>query len=214
MFRNPFEWIEAMRKRPHHASQHIFLDWKQFVTKPWTMDRVGLDLTMTQAQQDDPNACQEGFRFKDIVTCHQRPYPEHDFNVTHYSNHQPFYEMKNDGSGEPFGSILELRSAKNLNFLSTLDYHFVKQLWIVRYEDMLRWGTDELIREIVVALGGGVTANCTPNPPQKRQRRSIGSEELNYLLEHIDWKSEIDIGYTRTGMRKANNDSAIYRKFV
>jgi hypothetical protein len=122
--------------------------------------------------------------------------------------------MRNDGSGKPFGNILELRSAKNRNFLSTIDYYFVKELWIVRYEDMLRGGTSELIRDIVAASGDGIRAKCAPSPPQRRQKRSIGSDEMKYLLEHVDWQSEMDIGYTRAGMRKAKNNSTIYRKIT
>lgn len=213
MFRNPFEWVEAMRKRPHHASQHIFLDWQEFVTKPWTMERVGLDLEMTKQEQQNPNAsCQEGFHYRDIVTCHTRPYSEDYFGgTTHYSNHQPFYEMRNDGSGEPFENILQMRSAKNQNFLSTQEYDFVKELWIVRYEDVLRGGTAELIEDITVA-SGGIHATCIPSPPQKRQKRFIGKDEIKYLVDHVDWNNEVEIGYTRSGMKRAPNNSTIYKK--
>lgn len=34
-FRNVYEWIEAMRKVPHHAPLHLRNKWKTFVTKPW-----------------------------------------------------------------------------------------------------------------------------------------------------------------------------------
>jgi hypothetical protein len=34
-FRNVYEWIEAMRKVPHHAPLHLRKRWKAFVTKPW-----------------------------------------------------------------------------------------------------------------------------------------------------------------------------------
>ena len=36
MFRDPYDWIEAMRERPHHAHEHIGMEWKDFVTMGWT----------------------------------------------------------------------------------------------------------------------------------------------------------------------------------
>jgi len=123
----------------------MFLDWEEFVTKPWTMDRVGYDLEVTEQQKQDPYFCQDFFMYKDIVTCHVRPYPKGYFNKTRFSEHQPLYEMRPDGSGKPFGNILELRSAKILNFLQTKFYKGVKEFWILRYEDLLRYGTKDLI---------------------------------------------------------------------
>ncbi len=39
-FRNVYDWIEAMRKVPHHAPLHLRKSWKSFVTKPWVRIRV------------------------------------------------------------------------------------------------------------------------------------------------------------------------------
>ena len=43
MFRDPYDWVEAMHERPHHAHAHIGLDWEEFVTKPWTGPRGPAD---------------------------------------------------------------------------------------------------------------------------------------------------------------------------
>jgi hypothetical protein len=101
------------------------------------MERVGLDLELTKEDKHDPGACQERFMYRDIISCHTRPYPRGFFQKTYMSNHQPFYEMKNDASGNPFENILALRSAKIRNFISVKDYKAVKELWVIQYEALL-----------------------------------------------------------------------------
>jgi len=251
MFRNPFEWVEAMRKKVSElfynhthvriisfvystrtlkvsvATQHVpFLTndnfsasscirtskgWNKFITKPWTMDRVGLDLVVSEEEKNNTKACQEAFLFRHIISCHVRPYPLNHFDKTHFSNHQPFYEMRNDGSGAPFDNILEMRAAKNYNFLLTKDFRFVKQLWVVHYEEMLNGGTEELIRNIEKITG--VKSSCKPSPPQHRKRRPIRRDEIKYLKDHLDWDAEEVIGYARTGMLKPTGNSTIFKKF-
>ena len=181
------------------------------MTKPWTMHRVGLDLEMDEEEKKNPHSCQEAFLYRDIISCHLRPHPK-KHGKTYFSDHQPFYEMRDDGSGEPFDNILEMRAAKNLNFLSTKDFRFVKQLWIVHYEELLIGGTEELIRNIEVATG--IKSSCSPSPPQMRKSRPIHGDEMKYLTEHLDWSAERVIGYTKTGMIKAISNSTIYKKFT
>merc|ERR1712127_227152 len=65
-----------------------------------------------------------------------------------YSGHKPIYELKQDGSGEPFASILEMRAAKIKNFLSLKDWDWVQDSIPVRYEKLLSEGTDFLISQI------------------------------------------------------------------
>ena len=44
-FRNPFYWVEAMNRFPHHSPNHFDLDWRSFLAKPWTMPRYGEDVS-------------------------------------------------------------------------------------------------------------------------------------------------------------------------
>lgn len=202
MFRNPFEWIEAMRKKPHHAPQHMFIkEWKEFVTKPWTMNRVGKDLNLTEEEKLNESTCQEDFMFRDLVSCHLKPYPEGTFNKTHYSEHQPFYEMKYDGSGEPFDNILDMRAAKIRNFLSTKEYVGVNKFWTIQYEALVASGTQHIIQEIESLTGE--TARCDPSPPQtNRKRRKIKPGLMQYLMINLDWEAENLVGYTKRGVKK------------
>lgn len=194
MFRNPYDWFEAMRKKPHHAPRHMFVGWKTFLETPWTMERVGLDLDIDKKAKNQA-PCQEEFPYKDIVSCYTRPYPDGYFKKTYFSEHQPFYEMRNDGSGKPYESILQLRSAKIRNFLSVSSYKGVAELWILQYEKMVRYGTRELIKEIESVTG--ITAQCIPSPAQNRHNRIIDSDMMSYVEKKLDWTVEALIGYEK-----------------
>eukprot|EP00586_Coscinodiscus_wailesii_P014063 CAMPEP_0172505320 /NCGR_PEP_ID=MMETSP1066-20121228/185476_1 /TAXON_ID=671091 /ORGANISM="Coscinodiscus wailesii, Strain CCMP2513" /LENGTH=208 /DNA_ID=CAMNT_0013281885 /DNA_START=65 /DNA_END=687 /DNA_ORIENTATION=- len=117
MFRNPFDWTSAMIAKPHHAPNHFHLDWKKFVNKPWTMPRVGSDLNIPKTEG---LICQEKFRYNEVVSCIKHPLPDEHYTWnTTYSERYPLYELKNDGSGQPYESIVDLRRDKILNFLAT-----------------------------------------------------------------------------------------------
>ena len=179
----------------------MFKEWKEFVSKPWTMQRVGKDLDMTEQEKSKKNACQEYFNFRDLISCHVRPYPKGTFNKTHYSEHQPFYEMRYDGTGEPFDNILQMRAAKIRNFLSTRDFMGVTHFWIQQYEALVASGTKTLIENIEGLTGAH--ARCKPSPPQKqRKRRRIDPNLLNYLIANLDWKAENLVGYHKSGTKK------------
>jgi len=207
-FRNIFEWTRAMQATPHHAPAHLDVkDWKEYVTKTWTMERVGKDLNMTDDEKSGKAGpiCQEGFFYKDVITCHVRPYPDGYWDGTYdgkkrkhrYSEHQPFYEMKNDGSGEPYDNVLQMRAAKINNFLDTVSFPWVEDTWVLRYEDLLKEGTQHLIESIEKVTG--VKANCTASPPQNRKKREIDPDLRKYLLneKNVDWKAEKLIGYEK-----------------
>jgi hypothetical protein len=207
IFRNPFEWVEAMRKKPHHAPKHMFIkNWKEFVTKPWTMNRVGKDLEMSEEDKLNKDACQENFMFRDLISCHLHPYPKGTLNKTHYSEDKPFYEMKYDGSGEPFDNSLEMRAAKIRNFLSVSEYAGVIDSWILQYEVLVASGTIDLIKKIEGLTGA--TASCIPSPPQEnRKKREIEANLMEYLKKNLDWEAENLVGYHKSGMRKPGTNS-------
>jgi len=210
MFRNPFEWVEGMRKKPHHAPMHMYLPWEDFITRPWTMKRAGSDLTLDEEVKQKQFGCQEHFNFNDLISCEKRPYAEGFFKqATRYSEHQPFYEMRNDGSGEPFDNLLEMRAAKIRNFLSVVSYENVNKLMILQYEELLREGTDQLIRKIEEL--SGKMANCNPTPPQIRAHRKINSRLFHQLLDRIDWDAEKLIGYSATGIQTRKENCTIYK---
>jgi len=188
-----FLFLSFSYSKPHHAPNHLNLSWQEFVTRPWTMNRVFHDLNVTMEQKQNKHFCQEHFLYDDVVSCHPRPYPTGFFSKTRFSQHQPFYEMRNDASGQPFASVLELRVAKIYNFLSTQHYDIVQDLWIVPYEQVLRDGTRSLLQQIEQRTG--IQAQCIASPPQTRKRRELDPDMVQYLTTHIDWKAEQLIGY-------------------
>jgi len=196
-FRNVYDWTEAMHQVPHHAPNHIGLPWKQFVTSKWTMDRFGKDLEMADSDKIG-RVCQEDFFYNDIITCNQRPYPDGYWNSSHkhrYSEHQPFYEMRNDGSGRPYDNILQLRAAKIYNFLSVVDFPWVEDMWVIRYESLLAEGTRSLLEAVEKATG--VKAQCIAAEAQNRRKRTIDSKMMKWLTENVDWETERLIGYSK-----------------
>lgn len=201
MFRDPYYWVDAMRRKPHHATDHIHLGWKEFVTKPWTMERVGKDLSIDESNTTNV-ICQEKFRYHQIVSCHKRPYPDGHFGPNRiWSQHQPFYEMQYD-TGEPYGDLLDLRRDKILNLLDTAEYSFVRDRLIVNYERLVRDGTGDVIRHVEDATG--VRARCESSPPQeKRFVRRLDADFVSWLTKHIDWETEALIGYEKWKVEKS-----------
>jgi hypothetical protein len=186
-FRHSYHWVEAMRDKPHHAPEHFDLTWQEFVTRPWTMPRKGKDVNVTLLGTE--KTCQKKFRPNEVIPCLEI---EADATETGHMI-LPLYEMRSDGSGKPYDSILELRADKIKNFLSIADFHGIQDLFAVQYEQMVRNGTATLIRNIEEALG--VKAQCSPMAPQSLSPRSLPPEYVKWMKEHVDWKTEALIGY-------------------
>jgi hypothetical protein len=191
-FRNPYDWFKAMQHVPHHAPNHMKYRgdkyWKEFLTKEWSMPRIGTDRWNNATQP-----CQEHFEWKDIISCAVEPLPKSYYTSLKYSNHQPIYEMRNDGSGEPYKNIMDLRADKIRNFLSVKDYQGVADVWVVQYEYLLTKGTQGLIDQ--VAAWTGLTPNCTGSPPQQRRNRPVEKQMAEYIRQHLNWTVESWIGY-------------------
>lgn len=204
-FRNPYEWLKAMEHVPHHSPAHLRTqlgatmdhhsannDWLVFLTKPWTTERTGADLLMKGDE-----LCQEDFFYKDIVSCSVEPLPHSYYNHTlRFSEHQPFYEMRNDGSGKPYDNILQMRTDKIRNFLSVIDYPGVADVWSIQYEFLVSQGTQHLLDRIQEWTG--IEPHCKPKEPQNRApkaSRVISPEFAAHVRMNLNWTVEDMIGY-------------------
>ena len=192
-FRNPYDWLKAMQHVPHHSPEHISKHWSVFLSKPWTMDRIGSDLLLTGNE-----ICQENFHYRDIISCVREPLPRTHYNHTlRYSEQQPFYEMRNDGSGIPYNNIMELRADKIRNFLSTSQYPGVADVWVLQYEFLLQTGTQHLLDRI--SEWTGITPTCEAKPPQIRKQkikeRTVTPDFAAYVRKNLNWTVEKLIGY-------------------
>lgn len=206
MFRDPITWTWAMKAVPHHASVHIDLPWKTFVTKEWTMERMFKDEAWKNHQLNVNNEtgriCQEQFHYHEVVSCLTRPYPVGYWGPHRkhrFSQHQPFYEMRvNNPRGIPYKNILEMRADKIRNFLESAEYSNVRGFWHYRYESLLKQGTKELIEKIERATGAKRHPDqCNIYEPQNRRQRAMNPEFIDYMSDHVDWKAEAMIGYKK-----------------
>mmetsp|Transcript_10127 Transcript_10127/g.12516 ORF Transcript_10127/g.12516 Transcript_10127/m.12516 type:complete len:376 (-) Transcript_10127:62-1189(-) len=212
LFRNPYEWTEAMRTGPHHAPNHLYLKWYDFVTKEWGTERPRRDLELWERSPDGNNTiCQEKFKYNEILSCVKGSKDDEEFVLlrdriphhTTYSGFKPFYELKRDGSGEPYGSILELRAAKIRNYLSVKEWYWVEDSIPVQYEALLRNGTDFLLSMIEDTVG--IQRECDAIPSQERSRRPLKKEFVDWMTDHIDWEAESLIGYKKWGEEEGEN---------
>lgn len=190
-FRNPYDWLKAMQHVPHHAPDHLQYRpddrWMEFLTSAWTMERVGSD------KINNTRRCQEHFEYKDIISCETEPLPRSAYKKLDYSRHQPFYEMRNDGSGKPYDNLMEMRTDKIRNFLSIKKYDGIADVWAVQYEYFLTKGTQELLDEIT--RWTGIQPNCTARPPQQRRNRPVEREMADFIRGQLNWTVESWIGY-------------------
>jgi hypothetical protein len=135
--------------------------------------------------------------YRDIISCDIEPLPHAYYNHTiRYSEHQPFYEMRNDGSGEPYANLLELRTDKIRNFMTVADYQGVADLWVLQYEYLVHKGTQHLVDR--VAEWTGITPRCAAKPPQNRKpkkSRTIPPDFARHVRKHLNWTVEKWIGY-------------------
>ena len=157
------------------------------------MPRLGSDLEIT----DETTMCQEDFMYRDLVSCALEPLPRESYNHTlRYSEHQPFYEMRNDGSGLPYDNILEMRTDKIRNMLSVVNYEGVADMWVLQYEYLVGKGTDHLLTKIEEWTG--LTRQCRAKEPQNRKpklSRVISPEFASHVRRHLNWTVEEWIGF-------------------
>jgi hypothetical protein len=191
-FRNPYDWFKAMQHVPHHSPNHLQYRadkyWKQFLSKEWTMPRIGTD-----RWNNSTEPCQEHFEWNDLISCPVEPLPKSSYKSLQYSNHQPMYEMRNDGSGTPYQNIMEMRADKIRNFLSVKDYPGIADVWIAQYEYLVTKGTQGLIDQVAELTG--LVPNCTASPPQQRRNRPVSKDMAEYIRQHLNWTVESWIGY-------------------
>jgi hypothetical protein len=196
MVRNPYHWVERMRRVPFHCPRHKNMEWKEFVTTPWTMPRYGRDLeimnTTLSLSSDSSNStqnrkCQQEFEFQDVVPCWD---DDKAIDGMH-----PFYEH-NPHTGTPYASIIDLRRDKILNFLSVRHYSGVQYMESWKMEDLITYGSEPLLNRLELLLG--IQKSCTPDflrdPSSKYPPLQL--EYVEWMDQNLDWNlSEALLGY-------------------
>jgi hypothetical protein len=181
MFRDPMDWVEAMRWEPHHAHDHLNfhnksyvkpvvrkeisdddewwwqiadrMQWRDFVTKPWVGRRGPKDMELAQKQAGiESPVCLDHYRFVDIAPCSKEDSPMLR-GLGEYK-----YEYQNDGSEKGFDNILDLRRDKIMNHLSVAAFRGTRAFLPYRFEELKANGTATLLRDMEEATG--LKAKC------------------------------------------------------
>jgi hypothetical protein len=194
MFRNPYDWAGAMNLRPHHSPEHLRLDIEEFLTKPWTMERPERDFPY--AKYAGP-ICQLGYSYKEVIPClRQKKLPvEGPEQKRGYSARDPQYELRQDGSGLPYNSIMQLRQSKIRNIMSVESWDWITDFKVVRYEELLKHGTEGLIKQVEDILG--VQMKCTPSPPasERLSPYPLEPKAIRLINSLLNWDIEAKVGY-------------------
>lgn len=196
MFRDPYDWVEAMRERPHHAHEHIGVrEWRDFVTKPWVgprgpKDREKMKWAKENAVHIEKWECLAGYKFDEVIPCSEE-------DSVKYIGHSGYmYELRNDESHRAFGSVVELRTAKILNFLQLPTFHGVKAFFPERYEALHSHGTADFLRQLENVTG--VKADCKPFVGKGLvEHKDIEPEFTAWMNRYHDWDVEGLIGYAQ-----------------
>ena len=216
MFRNPYDWLEAMRVGPHHWTNHFsmyrfprapvpettgnpwygsnFSTWSEFVNAEMTVDdgSEGTDL------------CQSGFRKGQVTPCQtsksiypqevKKDYPD-DINEAPdslpFNGHHPIYEM--DPDGNPYADPLAFRSAKIQNFMDIPNHWDLGSFMVLQHEDVNEKGSAFLLEEVSKILGQEPI--CEADPPKHQANKILNPDWAKYITKNLDWETEGKVGY-------------------
>ena len=195
MFRDPYDWVEAMREQAHHAHDHIDLEWKEFVSKPWVRSRGPADTVMLNKAKEENRiieyaGCLAGYKFDEVIPCSEADAVKKDG----YSN--LMYELMHDGSRRAYASIVDLRRDKILNFLQVPNFHGVKAFFPQRYEALKLRGTASLLAQLEEVTG--LKAQCEPFKGSGAvTHKNVDPEYTKWMNKFVDWDVEGMIGYVQ-----------------
>lgn len=214
MFQDPYEKVNFSR-----FVEKERIDWKTFVTRPWTMPRPDRDLDYLNSTI---NICQYDFSFNEVNPCSLDPEVVekrlrkgtlkaiatskrvgNSFTDIHAQPQKagagvrtPCYELRRDGSGKPYDSILDMRSDKILNHLSVKEYDWVVDFLPVPFESVVEKGPWPLLRKVEDIVG--VKAQCSNLPsPNRLTKEFLPKDMIQYVNENIDWETEALVGYEK-----------------
>lgn len=220
MFRNAYDWLEAMRKGPHHWPNHYELyrynnapvqdedgisQWYGINFLPWT-EFVAANMTLADTSTDPSQLCQNAYQSGTVSPCikSKESYPpevKKDYatdlsaapDELPFNGNNPTYEL--DGNGKPFNHPLELRTAKIKDFLEIPNKWDLGGFMILQYEEVNMKGYGLLLDAVAEIVG--MEPSCVPGPPLCQASKKLDSNWTKWIDEHADWKTEGRVGYER-----------------
>jgi hypothetical protein len=214
IFRNAYDWLEAMKEGPHHWSNHFksirhnkadgalwyspnMLPWKEFVAANMTLGATGAGVSQL---------CQNAYAAGTVSPCvkSKETYPpgvkkDYGSNLTAapdklpWIGHLPIYEL--DSNGKPFRHPLELRTAKIKNFLDIPNKWDLGSYMILQHEEINNEGTGSLLERVSKIVG--MKPSCEADPPKRQPSKKLDDEWTKWISEHADWETEAKVGYQR-----------------
>ena len=225
---NPYDWLELMRTVPRDMPNHMYMysdqppsralsdragliDWKTFVSRPWSMARPISDIDALQRNGTQDRYCQSSFRYLEVIPCLLsdrqmqrekqklikrysllkigaiRPFPNIwttlQFEPPHTKTGavSPLYEMDRNNIGVPYNSIIDMRRDKLLNHMSVQSWEWVKGYALAPIEKM---GDPEFVQAFLSEISSvvGIEATCTNLP-----KPTFSSKLDSVPAEFIEW---------------------------
>ena len=195
IFRDPYDWVDSMVKKPYHSPNHFDLDWKTFVNKEWTMGyRYKGDEELIKSDKHHNATCKHRFTFNEIIPCSKKD--RNWNNITRYGKPVGvIYELNHNKSGQPYDSIIDLRRDKIKNFMDVANYDGVASSIPIQYEYMVKYGTRELIEQVASIIG--LEPKCNPTLPRQARSKTFDHGYVEWMNDNIDWDVEKLVGYSK-----------------
>ena len=140
--------------------------------------------------------CQMDFSFVEVVSCVE--------SLAEDPTANPIYEMKRDGSGKPFESVLNLRAAKFRSHVEQMQEH-VQSVHAVKYESLVAATNNSEgkavpgIFDLLETLASTIHLEWSCPPPKADTLRSaspFSTDFVKFMNKHVDWTAESLFGYT------------------
>merc|ERR1712127_822640 len=143
---------------------------------------------------DDPEelSCQMGFKYDEVISCIDQRDEK--------GKEAPVYELKHDGSGKSYSSILQLRHDKIKNWLSTEVWENVEFVHKVQYELLTQEGGFLSVIK-VIEIKTQTKSSCNFEDLRKIVAPifwgDVSTEYINWMKMNTMWDAEFQIGYDR-----------------
>ena len=172
---------------------HENLEWRDFVTKPWSIERPKTDTDLLSTTRN-PNdlECQLRFKYNDVISCTDQ--------IQKLGKHAPVYELQNNGSGESYSNILQLRRDKIINWLSTTSWNHVEFVHPVQYELLTQEGGFYSVAK-VIQLKTQTAPVCSPEELKSKFAPvfwgDLDPDYVSWMKKNMMWDLEYTIGYDK-----------------
>jgi hypothetical protein len=219
MFRNPYDWLDSMKKVPHHWTNHFksirhtkaqvegsnihwygskLLSWNEF---------VAANMTVGATEAGSSQLCQNAYPAGMVSPCikSKEAYPpdvRKDYgsnlnaapDVLPFNGHNVIYEL-NANNGRPFRDPLELRTAKIEDFLDIPNKWDLGSFLILQHEEINMNGTGTFLERVSKIVG--TKPSCNADPPKRQPSKTLDDGWAKWISEHANWETEAKVGYQR-----------------